>query len=155
MFPSSIVISDVHSSNNKYVFYENLIRHNASIGFTVSTLTCDVDINFNTIKDFMVEVPVEDFYNLSNNNRVYFTKRNLSYQEQIEDIIRIINDKFPNLKDEEEVILNGYIISVPVKNFDDWGFITAIKKTSQGYMIKYVLNGQLFDEFTYIDRIYG
>lgn len=151
-FSNSIVISDVSSFNNNYVSYNNVQRAYGAIGFTVSRLTCENDTFFQTVKPYMIEVPVKDFYNLSN-NRIYFTKKDLSYQEQIEDVIQIINDKFPNLKEGEEIIPNGFIIYVPQKA-DDWGFIIAIKKTSQGYMIKYILNSQVFDEFTYIDEIF-
>ena len=138
---------------NNYISFYHLPRIFALIGFTVSTFRYETDINFNAFKSYFIEVPVEDFYNLSNNHRVYFVNRNLSYQERLEDVIRIINDKFPNLKDGEEIIPNGYIISLPLKNLDDWGVITAIKKTSQGYMIKFIQNAYACNEFVYIDQI--
>lgn len=131
LFPSCVTVADVLVDQN-YISFYHLARMFALIGFTVSTFRYENDSNFNAIKSYFIEVPVEDFYNLSNNHRVYFVKRNLSYQERLEDVIRIINDKFPNLKEEEEVIPNGYIIPLPLKSFDNWGVITAIKKLVKG-----------------------
>lgn len=147
-FNSCIVISDLQF-NNKYANFENIPRRLGSIGITVSSLTCDNDDNFNAIKPYLIEVPVKDFYGLSNNNRIYFRRNELSVNQQIEYITKIIDEKFPNLKEGEEIIPNGYIIPIPVA-VDDWGFITNIKKINNRYMVKQVKNGMVVDDFMYI-----
>lgn len=149
-FNSCIVIADMQL--NKYVNIEDVRRVYEILGFTVSSLTCDNDNTFNTIKSYLIEVPVEDFYGLSNNNRVYFNRKDLSTEQQIEYITKIIDDKFPNLKEGEEIIPNGYIIPIPA-HADDWGFITKIKKINNRYMAKHVKNGMVVDDFIYIDVI--
>lgn len=151
-FNSCIVISDIYATNNKYVNIENLSRMYGAIGLTVSSLTCNNDDSFNAIKQYMIEVPVEDFYGLSNNNRVYFGREDLSADQQIEYITKIIDEKFPNLKEGEEIIPNGYIIPIPALA-DDWGFITKIKKINNIYMAKHIRNGIIIDDFISISAI--
>lgn len=149
-FPSSIVISDL-AENNNYACFENIRRCYGSIGFTVSSLTCDKDESFNTIKQYMIEVPVEDFYGLSNNNRVYFCRRDLSRDQYVEYVTKIIDEKFPNLKEGEEVVPKGYIIPV-FTAIDDWGYITNIKKINNKYMVNGIRNGQPTGQL-YLDQL--
>lgn len=148
-FNSCIVIADMMS--NKYINIEDIQRVYGMIGFAVSSLTCDNDNTFNTIKPYLIEVPIEDFYGLSNNDRVYFGREDLSADQQIEYITKIIDEKFPNLKEGEEIIPNGYIIPI-LRVAYDWGFITNIKKINNRYMIKYIHNSRAFDDFKYIDE---
>lgn len=149
-FPSSIVISDLMTNNN-YECFENISRRYGSIGFTVSSLTCDKDESFNTIKQYMIEVPVEDFYGLSNNNRVYFCRKDLSRDQYVEYVTKIIDEKFPNLKEGEEVVPKGYIIPV-FALADDWGYITNIKKINNKYMVNGIRNGQPTGQL-YLDQL--
>lgn len=150
-FNSCIVIVDMMSNNNKYVNIEDIQRVYGMIGFTVSSLTCDNDDAFNTIKPYLIEVPVKDFYGLSNNNRIYFGRGDLSVDQQLEYMTKIIDEKFPNLKEGEEIVPNGYTIPI-LRVADNWGFIINIKKINNKYMIKYICNGQVFDDFKYIDE---
>ena len=144
-FKSCIVISDIlphifeNYSGGGYVNFEDIYRYNGSVGFTVSSLTCNNDETFNAIKDYMIEVPVDEFYGISN-KRVYFCDKSKSKEMQLKEVKNIINELYPNIAEGEEVAIKGYIIYIP-QAYDDFGCITHIKKENNKLLVRFYLNG--------------
>jgi hypothetical protein len=140
-FNSCIVAVNIDAAYNKFTPVEQILRTHWILGFTVSSITCINDPKFNALIPYVIEVPVDEFYGYSDNQRVYFARRSDNKASQREYAKTLINKIYPNLQEGEEVPIKGYVIPLPGVA-DDFGCITHVMKEGNTYKVRALYNGQ-------------
>ena len=136
--------STLNDARNKSYYIVSQADYNYKgtlvMGFTINQYSSNIPIDFFTqVYNYCIEIPIDSYYNLSDDKRIYNLDITKTSKEQIIDIKKIL-DQF-NIKEGETQYLNGYIIPI-FQKVDDWGYILAAKKTNSSYYIYEIRNGQ-------------
>ena len=133
-------IDSIRDRSHYIVSQSNISRAFMIMGFTINQYSSDIPTSFfEEVNNYCIEIPIDSYYNLSEDKRMYVLDIEKSKEEQYIYIKNIL-DEF-NIKEGETKNLNGYLIPV-IQRFDDWGYIVSAKKTNSSYYITGIRNGQ-------------